>query len=253
MKTNYIKLSVAILFVLQVNNVFAQTEQSASKGKLNITADLVSRFVWRGLDPGGASAHFQPTFSYSNSGFEVGAWGTYGLSNSYAEVDLYAKYSTNGFTLQYTNYYNPVSAVGAATSANTKFYNFGKSTASVGEISLSYKGKETFPISILAGTFLYGNDHDYGYKASLDAKHDNYYSTYFELGYSAKVADQGVDLFLGATPGAGFYGNKAGVVNAGVKATRSIKITDNYSLPITASLITNPQAERIYAVIGITL
>jgi hypothetical protein len=253
MNTKYLKVSFIIIFLFQISFLFSQSTQDSSGGKFNITADLVSRFVWRGQNVGGSSPHLQPTLSYTNNGFEVGAWGSYGISNQYAEVDLYAKYSIYGFSAILTNYYVPTLSDGTPASANPKFYNFeGKTTANVLEFAFQYKGPESFPISIIAGTYLYGNDHSYGYDAELDADSTNYYSTYAELGYTFKVKEQNIDLFIGITPKEGFYGNGFGVVNLGLKGYRNIKITDNYSLPVYASLITNPQAETIYALFGIT-
>jgi len=249
-KSSLLKISLGLFLLFQTNYLFSQD----SKGSLNVTTDIVNRFIWRGQNVGGSSVHVQPTLSYTKGGFEIGAWGTYGLSNDYAEVDEYAKLSVKGFTLQLTNYYDPITPGGDATSTNPKFYNFdGKTTASVGEVSLSYKGPETFPLSFTAGTFLYGNDHNYGYDVTKDANSKNYYSTYLELGYTVKAGGQNLDLFAGFTPSAGYYGNGAGFVNLGLKGYRTIKITNDFSLPVYASLITNPQAEKIYLVFGVTL
>ncbi|MDR3705313.1 MAG: hypothetical protein P4L28_05340 [Paludibacteraceae bacterium] len=250
MKNRIIKLSLVVFLLSQVNFIYAQD----SKGSLNVTADIVNRFIWRGQNVGGSSVHIQPTLSYSNSGFELGTWGTYGVNNDYAEVDEYVKYSVKGFTLTFTNYYDPITPTGDSTSSNTRFYNFnGKTTASVGELALAYKGPASFPISLSAATYLYGNDHSYGYDAKKDADTKNYYSTYLELGYTAKLAGQNLDLFAGFTPSSGYYGNGAGFVNIGAKGYRTIKITDSFSLPVSASLITNPQKETIYLVFGVTL
>jgi hypothetical protein len=62
-----------------------------------------------------------------------------------------------------------------------------------------------------------------------------------------------LDAFVGFTPASGLYCDKAGVVNLGISAVRKIAVTDKFELPLKASLITNPQAQNIYFVIGITL
>jgi len=51
----------------------------------------------------------------------------------------------------------------------------------------------------------------------------------------------------------GFYGSSFGVVNLGITATKKIKITKDFSLPLKASFITNPQAENIFFVVGLGL
>ena len=253
MKTKFLKISFILLFLFQISSIFSQSAKDSTRGTLNVTADLVSKYVWRGQSWAGSGPHFQPTLSYSNSGFELGVTGSYGISNNYQEVDPYVKYSTHGFTIQFTNFYIPYTFNGDSASEDPRFFNFNaKTTASVGELALFYKGPENFPISFVAGTILYGNDHNYGYDAKLDSTSQNYYSTYFELGYTIKLGGQSIDLFGGITPWSGFYGNGFGVVNLGIKGYRSIKITDSYSLPVYASLITNPQAEKIYLIFGIT-
>lgn len=253
MKTRNIKISLSLFLLFSLSSIFAQTTEQANSGTLTVTADVVSKYIWRGQSWAGNGPHIQPTLSYAISGLEVGVTGSYGISNNYQEADPYVKYTTHGLTVQLTNFYIPYAFNGDNASADPRFYNFkAKTTASADELSLTYKGSESFPISIVAGTIVYGNDHSYGYKASLDKDSSNYFSTYVELGYTIKAGGQNVDVFGGLTPSSGFYGNGFGVVNLGVKGYRSVKITDSYSLPLYASLITNPQAERIYLVFGVT-
>jgi hypothetical protein len=61
-------------FSLSING-FTQ-EQKAENSKINITADFVSRYIWRGLDYGKAPS-IQPTFSFIKSNFEIGTWGAF--------------------------------------------------------------------------------------------------------------------------------------------------------------------------------
>ena len=121
------------------------------------------------------------------------------------------------------------------------------------EASILFKGPEKLPLSILAATYIYGNDRNWGYDAEKDSTLANYYSTYFELAYSFKCCQTNFDFFLGLTPKAGAYGNSFGVINTGINAYKKIQITPNYELPMKASLVFNPQAERVYFIVGITL
>ncbi len=80
------------------------------------------------------------------------------------------------------------------------------------------------------------------------------YSTYAEVSYAFKYADvfmgtnlTNVDRSRGES---GFYGDYLGVVNIGITTTKDIKITNDFSLPLKVSLITNPQAQRIFLVAG---
>jgi hypothetical protein len=87
-------------------------------------------------------------------------------------------------------------------------------------------------------------------------------SKYVELGYKKVYDDMTVNVFIGGTLDdpkqdrgeIGFYGNESnGIINVGLKLAKEIKITDKFSLPIQAQLIANPERERIFMVLGISL
>ena len=73
-----------------------------------ISADVVSRYVWRGTQFGD-SAHIQPALSYSTGDFEIGAWGSFALSGNDggSELDLYISYDLGFASLTLTNYTFP--------------------------------------------------------------------------------------------------------------------------------------------------
>jgi hypothetical protein len=244
--------------------------------KLNVGADIVSRYVWRGLDYG-SSPSIQPTLSFNLGSFELGYWGAIAIANNYIETDLYAKYSIKGFSVSLTDYFIPATA---ASVNDTRFTycknpdvidydtttneNLNKFSCHSVEATLQYKGPEKYPFSILVGTYIYGNDksaEDTVFTKSglvQSVKFRNRYSTYIELGYSFAVKEFNFDVFAGATPFSSVYSSPAydggfAVVNTGITGYRSIKITENYSIPLKASIIFNPQASQIHFVFGLTL
>jgi hypothetical protein len=86
-------------------------------------------------------------------------------------------------------------------------------------------------------------------------------SKYIEVGYAKTLNGFDLNAFVGATldkPNkdrgeTGFYGNeKAGLINVGIKALKKVEITEKYSLPIQASFIVNPEAEKAFLVFGIS-
>lgn len=219
-------------------------------GPFSISCDLMSRYVWRGTDYG-ASPSIQPGVEYSIKGFTVGTWGAFTTNlPGVQEVDLYASYTIKELvTITVTDYFFPDEINGY------KYFNYGDTTTGhVFEGALAFNGTEKVPISFLIATNFYGADarrmKDDGSLGGLQ------YSTYAELGYSFKY----VDLFMGfncTTPDTkkgetGYYGDSFGVVNLGATFSKNIAITDRFSLPLVASLITNPQAERIYLVVGLS-
>jgi hypothetical protein len=229
-------------------NIYAQEKPSS---KINITSDFVSRYIWRGLDYGKAPS-IQPTFSFIKSNFEIGSWGSFNTTGSYHELDLYAKYTIKGISVILTDYF----VHNESNPNDTHYFDYdAKTTNHTFEGVLQYKGPEKFPLSILIGTYFYGNDRkitpDLIDSSKTTIKQN--YSTYIELGYTVKCKEKTFDLFMGLTPQAGAYGNTFGVINAGITGYRTIKLTDKFELPVKASLIANPQAENLYFILGITI
>jgi hypothetical protein len=269
-------MMIALFTAWQLNAQDVRDKKFKLPFKLNVGADLMSRYVWRGLDYGG-SPSIQPTLSFSIGGFEIGYWGAMALTNNYVETDLYAKYTIKGFSVTLTDYYIPALATDVndtkfTYSKNPDIINFDTTSGSnlnrytchSVEATLQYKGPEKFPFSILVGTYFYGNDKSpvdtvftpSGMVQSVNFK--NRYSTYIELGYSFAIKSFNFDVFAGATPFSGVYSTPAyeggfAVVNTGITGYRSIKITENYSLPLKASVIFNPQASGFHFVFGIAL
>jgi hypothetical protein len=78
-----------------------------TKSALNVTADFVSSYVWRGSQLGKGPA-IQPTVEFTSGKFTLGAWGSYCLSDVEApETDLYTSLSFGNLTVGLTDYYFP--------------------------------------------------------------------------------------------------------------------------------------------------
>jgi hypothetical protein len=233
-----------LLLAAPLSSVMAQEEEGL---KPELGCDIVTSYIWRGSaayaplgDQGVLSPSFQPGFSLNYKGLEIGTWGSVDFTGTYKELDLYLGYSLKGFTVMMTDYYWSGDWI-----VDNYFEYQGDSTSHYIEASLGYKG-EKVPFSILVATMLYGAD-----KQFEDPSKNNF-STYIELGYGFTISDYTLDLFLGMTPFDGMYGDGYGgkegfaVVNTGVTGSKAIKITENFSLPVKASLIANPQARKLF-------
>ncbi len=208
--------------------VKAQEEEKSSP--ISIGVDLMSRYVWRGTDYG-SSPSIQPSMELGLGGFALGLWGAYTTNlPGVQELDLYATYTISDVvTIGITDYFFPDEIFGY------DYYEFrGDSSAHILEGMASFNGLKNFPLTFMVG-----------YNFAYDSQN----STYFELGYSFSI----LDIFLGA--GNGFYttDGKFNIVNLGISVSKDIKITEKFSLPISASFITNPQAEKVHFVFGISL
>jgi hypothetical protein len=198
-------------------------------------ADIVSRYIWRGKDFGSSPA-FQPALTYTLGDFSVGAWGSVTFNdNKFQEQDLFVSYKFfDMVSLIVTDYFFPNDEI-----ANNNYFEYNDSlTYHILEATVKFEGTEEIPFTLAVNYNFWGWDKDN--------------SAYIELGYFTKIKDNRLDVFLGATTGEGIYGNTAGVVYFGVQGKKEVKITDSYSLPVFCRFITNPQAENIHLVFGMS-
>ncbi len=223
---------LSVILILATGAAKAQEEESP----ISIGADFMSRYVWRGLDYG-ASPSIQPYLEFGAGNFAIGAWGAYTTSFSTAnfmgiqEMDLYASFTVaDMITLGVTDYFFP-----QESDYNYNYFDYGSDTTGhVIEGMVSFDGLEDLPLTLTLGMNLVNDD-------------DN--SLYAELGYSFSI----LDIFVGAGNGIYTSDGDFGVVNLGISASREIPVTENFTLPVSASLITNPEAKQIHLVFGISL
>jgi hypothetical protein len=238
------KKNILILFICIAGISFAH-DPSLSAG-----ADFVSRYIWRGLNVNDA-VNIQPALTLSVSGFSVGFWGSYSFSNNSGdntfgqEVDTWMGYNysfENGMSIGalVTDYYYPNTGI--------KWGNFndyddinGAGSHTI-ETGLLLRGPNSFPISL---------------SSFINVYNDAGSNTYFQVDYPATVAEVPLNFFVGASGGSeenpGYYGTQTfNVINVGVKATKSVKITEDYSLPVSVTFLINPRSEISYLVFGLT-
>ncbi len=243
-------LLALIIFLLIKNFVVAQDEDTVKQSPFNVSLDLVSRYVWRGMDIGD-SPSIQPGFSYNYKNFSIGTWGAFALNFAGAqEVDLFASYTIkNVVTIAVTDYFFPSETI------TYQYFDYNQTTTGhIFELSASFNGTKKIPLTFLLGTNVYGAD---AVRLDSDSTVTGIqYSTYAEFGYSYSI----VNAFIGfnlTTPDksmneTGFYGDSFGVINIGLKVTKEVRISKSYSVPIYVSLISNPQRQKIYLVAGIS-
>ena len=127
-----------------------------------------------------------------------------------------------------------------------KYFNYSShSTGHTFEVGAGYIFSEKFPLSVSWYTTFAGNDYRENDKRA--------WSSYCELSYPFSVKDVDMSIEAGFTPWEGFYSNKFNVVNIGLSATKELKITSGFSLPIFGKLIANPYEEQVYFVFGLSL
>jgi hypothetical protein len=227
----------------QASSPLLPVRDSVQGPSFSFNADLVSRYIWRGL-PLSLNANIQPYASVTYKNLTLGAWGSYALSNPYAEADLYLSYNMGAFTFTISDYYNEDET--DMSFSNYFQYNDRDTIITPHSIEgqVTFNGTDNFPLSLTVATFFYGNDRNENNK--------NYYSTYLELRYQHTLGENTLSYFLGGTVAKGYYADKAAVVNMGFKATRDLVISEKTSLPVSAAFILNPDAKDIFFVFGLT-
>jgi len=241
-------LNFVLLFFIILSLSRYAVAQDKNEKMLQVHADIVSSFVWRGLLVD-LQPNIQPVLSFSRSGFEIGSWGSTNFSGTYKEFDMYAQYSFSGFSIGVNDYYWPADW----HERNYFMYDHDK-TAHIFEGFINYTAADKFPLSIMVSTWFFGDDKYSATEFPDDSSKwgEQRYSTYFELSYPFNISENSLEVFIGAIPDKNAYGNGPGVINAGVTGSRSVKITEHFELPIKIQLLANPQAEKIYMVLGIS-
>jgi len=237
------KKTLYILLITMSMTLFAQKTKT-SKSSLSIGADFQSRYIWRGLELGGSSASAQPSLEFSSGNFSIGAWAAYSLGgvNPSQETDLYMSLAlSESTTITLTDYYFPQDGV------SNNYFSYGGNTGHVYEFMLSFSSLFKSPLGFTVATNFAGADKN-GTKQS--------YATYLELNYSKTINDISYSLVAGGvvSDNGGYYlTDGSGLINLGISASKEIKLSNTYSLPVNAALTFNPNQENIYLTFGFSL
>ncbi len=226
MKRMNVLLGILLVFGLLMSPaaVHAQEEEEESSA-WSTGADLYSNYIFRGVKYGSGPS-FQPYVEVAVGGLAVGAWGAFDAAG-FAESDLYVSYGFDfGLSLGVTDYYYP----------GSDYSDFSTESGSHAiEINLGY---EIGGLS-LAGNYIVNEAGSAG-----SAGGDMYY----EIGY----AFDNVGFFFGMGDGWHTSDGEFDVVNVGLSTSKEIKITDNYSLPVSGSVIWNPESKQQFVVVGVS-
>ena len=215
--------------------------QNEEKVETIISGDIVSSYIWRGQDLG--SAAIQPTLGVGYKGLSLTAWGSYGLVNSddVKELDLTLAYSFGGLNIGVTDYW-----FDAGLDPDNRYFKYdAHGTNHLFEANIGYD----FGIASLQWfTNFAGND-----GVNNDGKRA--YSSYVEAAVPFKLSSIEWTATAGAVPFATtFYGTSGfAVTNLSLRATKEIKVTDTFSIPIFGQVTANPCLQKAYLVLGFTL
>lgn len=216
---------LSLLTLLLFATPFARAQE------VSIGADVVSRYVWRGIDFG-ESVSIQPGLEVSTGAFTVGTWGSYSLAGDGAnEHDLYLSAALGPVSVGVTDYYFP-------SVDEPDFFNLNNDGegSHVIEPFVSFDG----PVSLLAAANVY-NDPDY--------------SVYLEASVPFSIGSYELGAAIGVVPmeSAWYLTTGPAITNIAISGSKAVQITSEFALPVSVSYILNPALERTYLVFGISL
>jgi uncharacterized protein (TIGR02001 family) len=237
-KVQVLRMAALAAVAVGVSGIARAQEFEVSAG-----ADVVSSYVWRGLlTPGGA--HIQPSLGLSYGGFSLGAWGSTDISGQKnKEFDISLGYSIGNVSLGVTDYWWSGEGAPYGYYKDTHLYE-GTIGYSVGGFSATWS------------TFFAGD------KAENDeGELKEQFSTFIEASYNFDVKGVSFTPAIGIAPWKGMYHtlhedakDDRGFTLATISLTASkeIKITDSYSLPIFSQVVIAPEKDETFLVFGIS-
>jgi hypothetical protein len=209
----------------------------SSKAQINVHATLMSRYNWRGIDYGN-SPTLLPALDYTIKNFTVGITGAYSFpdsSNGYAENDFWIEYkipsSHGNVSLLCTDLYFP--------SMRKNFFNFGNDNgAHTIEIGMQFTGNQNSPVIL---------------RIYRDVYNDPDRSSYGEIEFPTSTNNINFSFVAGIVLNKSkIYGTtKSAFYNVGIKAMKTIPVSQIFSFQLSTSWIVNVYHEQSFIIVGI--
>ncbi len=223
-------ISIAMTLIAAVCPLHAEIETT-------VGADIVSRYIWRGCDLGGAA--IQPTLGVGAAGFDLTLWGSTGIVDwtDTKEFDITLSYGVAGLSVGVTDYW-----FNAGPEPYGRYFKYGKETTN--HLFEAFVGYDFSFASITWNTNFAGND--------FKADGSSAFSSYCELAAPFSLGGAEWTASLGFVPfESPLYGTDGfAVTNISLTGSKELGITGSFSLPISAGLTINPCTEMAYLVFG---
>lgn len=219
----------------------AASTEAQEKVETTISSDFVNEYIWRGQKLGDVAV--QPTLGVSYKGLSLTAWGSYGLTNpdDTKEFDLTLGYTIGGLNIGITDYW-----FSTGLDPEGRYFKYdAHGTNHVFEANIGY---DFGPVALQWYTNFAGND-----GTNKDGKRA--YSSYVEATIPFSLASIDWTATAGAVPFATTsYGTSGfAVTTLSLRATKDIRVSDSFSIPIFGQVVANPCSQKAYLVLGFTL
>ena len=249
------------LFALALAAITFMPVSAQDKVTATASADLVTRYMWRGIDMAGVS--IQPELNLAWQGLSLDIEGSNPLEKDGGVQDLNVTlgYSLYGFNIGVTDYWT------ADVDPRNRYFYYGGETECPHQLeaNIGYTCKYG---SLQAYTMVYGNDF------KIDG--NRAYSTYIELSVPFKLGGLDWDVRAGVTPfesagttyeevvttatgkrvtytrGDWMYGESFTCNMASLRATKELEFK-HFNVPVFVELHTNPYLQRANIVLGVAI
>ena len=224
-KITFLVLS-ALMFGTFISTLKSQDSLSVLTG-----ADIYSNYIWRGSKIAGVS--MQPSVKFIYGGLTAGVWGSYGLKQTATGLGLYVE------TDPYVSYTLPI---GLSVGATDYYYegDFSNLSDTLGSHAFEANVGYTLGSLSLSANYIFNKAPGAG---SIGK------DTYVQAGYTFSK----FNIFLGAGNGWHTADTKFAVCNVGIGSSKTISVTDKFSIPVTGQFVVNPDKKQIFFVVGFTL
>jgi hypothetical protein len=219
-------------------SVLFLSSNAQDKVTLHLEADLVSSYLWRGLEL--AKFSVQPSIALGYKNLTLKGWGSVGTRDSdIKEFDLGLTYRYQRWTISVTDYY---------TDGSNGFFHFkGHHTNHVAAAAVNHN----FGLCALEwNTNFWGND-------GVNKNGKRAYSSYLSLTVPFNISGLRCKASIGATPWeTNYYNNGAAgfeVTDITLTVHKDVKISSVYSLPVYGQLMINPSTESQFFAFGIKI
>ncbi len=254
MKKNLIKASLLMAGFLMV---MPSAVKAQDKLEAHASATFTNEYIWRGFDQGQGFA-VQPSATLGYKGFALNFWGstpvTANAASDKREFDINLSYTTGGLTLMVSDYW------WGGKNGRYGYYEHDKSGATTDsrhhfEGTVAYNFGESFPLTLSWSTWFAGAD------AVKFKNGKRAYSTYINAAYNFNLpADVTLTPSVGFTPWEGYYSHsatssqdKAWFTDLSLKASKNVKVTKNFEIPVFVQTIFSPATDKAFLVGGFTL
>lgn len=248
------KMFLGLAVILGAAIISPAKSKAENKFTVNGKADFVSDYIWRGADQNSGFS-VQPSLTLGYAGLSLNVWGSQSLTkwasdldanalvHGAKEFDINLSYSIQGFTIMVSDLW--------WSGMNRAYGDYANSHWFEGTVSYDFSACSNgkVPLFISWSTVFAGG-------ADKNSRGKQNFSTYVSASYPiALPADITLTPSVGFLPwGAVYHGlDKTAWTDISLKASKDIKVTENFAIPLFVQALVSPVFDRTYLIAGFSL